>query len=50
MSEKLRSWSTNWGRVQFFEDFPAVIYAYAVVLAKKMVSLNSDAQGQFDLI
>ena len=34
----------------FFENFPAGIYGYAVVLTKKLVSISSDGQCHFDLI
>ena len=32
------------------ENVPAGIYGYALVIAKKLVSMSSDGQRQFDLI
>ena len=34
---------------KFSENFPAGIYGHALVLTKKLVSINSDAPRHFDL-
>ena len=35
---------------KFFEDVPAVVFAYALVLTKKLVGISNQGQRHFDLI
>ena len=48
--KSLESSQPNKIEIKFFENLPAGIYGFALVLTNKLVSMSSDGQRHFDLI